>query len=136
MKPLLALPVALANGGVVWLASQVTSFDVSIAAAVTIGGVASIVPSAFMAWAAWNVRGVRRVWQDHVDRDSDWRARHAEWQMELVQRVASLETVVEQLTDLREEVLHLLDGHADHVTAKLTAFELKLDHLTKDGGAA
>jgi len=134
LKSLLTLPAAVANGGLIWLAGQLTSFDVSIGDAAAIGGVATLIPSAFMIWAGWNVRAVRKAWDEDRGQVRDWRARHAEWQLDLVQRVASLETVVERLVDLREEVLNLLDGHADHVTAKLTAFELKLDQLTKDGG--
>ena len=128
MKSLLVIPLALLNAPVVWVVAQVTSFEVSLADAVAIGGVASVIPSLFMVWAGITVRRMNVLHRDYAEKMRPWRE-------EVLQRLTGVETIVRNcdVSEFREEIVQVLHGKTDEYQASLSELELRVSELEKEG---
>ena len=128
MRSLLALPLALLNGPIVWGLGQVTHFDVSLADAVAVGGVASIVPSLFMVWAGMTAKKMYVLHKDHVTKMEPWRE-------DVLQRIKGLETVVRNcdVSEFREEILEFLNRKTDEYQVSFSNLELRVVELEQEG---
>ncbi len=73
MKAFAAIPLALLNGPFIWGISQATEFQVSLADAMAVGTVASVIPSAFMIWAGLVARKVGKAQEAHAAEMRPWR---------------------------------------------------------------
>ena len=128
MKSLLVIPLALLNAPVVWVVAQVTSFEVSLADAVAIGGVASVIPSLFMVWAGITVRRMNALHRDYAEKMRPWRE-------EVLQRLTGVETTCSacDIKQFRKEIVQVLHGKTDEYQASLSELELRVSELEKEG---
>ena len=127
MKSLLAVPLALLNGPIVWGFAQVTHFDVSLADAIAIGGVASVVPSLFMVWAGMTARKMNRLHHEHIMKMQPWREK-------VLQRLTGVETIVKgcDVSEFREEILEFLNRKTDEYQVSFSELELRVSELEKE----
>ena len=128
MKSLLVIPLALLNAPLVWVVAQVTSFEVSLADAVAIGGVASVIPSLFMVWAGITVRRMNTLHRDYAEKMRPWRE-------EVLQRLTGVETIVRNcdVSEFRKEIVQVLHGKTDEYQASISELELRVSELEKEG---
>ena len=130
MKAFAAIPLALVNGPVVWFGVklldliQSTRFEVSMEAAMAVGGVASIIPSAFMIWAGLTAKRMSRMHEEHIAKMEPWRE-------VVLQRIQAVETTCSScdVKQFREEIIQVLHGKTDQYQAALSELELRVISL-------
>ena len=130
MKAFAAIPLALVNGPLVWTGFrawsivQETDIVLSMADAMAIGGVASIIPSAFMVWAGMTAKRMSRMHEEHIAKMEPWRE-------VVLQRLQAVETTCSScdVKQFREEIIQVLHGKTDQYQAALSELELRVISL-------
>ncbi len=134
MKSFLVLPLTTVNASVVWVGAKVydwlvqtTDLVISLEAAIAIGGVASILPSAFIVWSGWHAKKLTGLHQNYIAKMEPWRE-------EVLQRLTGVETTCSScdIKYFREEIIKVLHGKTDEYQATLAGLELRVVNLEEE----